>query len=343
MRLDVLPIGDGACSVLSHSCSPDVAVVDCGDRSRTSDEAAAQLTKFLGSRQAFIRQLVVTHFDADHWRGLVHLAQYQQYWVMKESASSSITLYYPNLPSPRGDLLPTILAVVSLNPKSPVRATALFDAWKRTGYLKATVGLNQGDVVELAGRPWNVLWPPLHIERKSEKRISQLIDDVKALADEFADSGYPALRNALRDAYRWWEGEDSKDTDPAPDDAAPLIPAARAEAFRKLANRVRRLNNYYSLVLEEDTGQVINFGDTEKGALKTIVSSQATRSHYPVMLAPHHGTVKVPTGFARADWCVAQGGVKSKDHFVNHQLTHGCSQFIDTLRASVVSFEWPDS
>lgn len=75
--LTVLPVGNGACSVLQHSHSPwessaspgsAVSIVDCGGASGTGRSPAEQLDAVLSRSDGEpLDSLVLTHWDADHW------------------------------------------------------------------------------------------------------------------------------------------------------------------------------------------------------------------------------------------------------------------------------------
>lgn len=72
--MEVLNVGDGACSRV-HA-GPSLAVLDCGSWGSTSGRAPANvLASALGARLADLDTLIVSHFDADHWKGLHHLAK----------------------------------------------------------------------------------------------------------------------------------------------------------------------------------------------------------------------------------------------------------------------------
>ena len=92
MPIDVLDVGDGACSVV-RCHYPDceaLTIVDCGEW-RTNGRAAAEKL-FHHVTYERIERLVVTHFDADHWWGLDEFARRPGVHF------SNLELIYPAVP-----------------------------------------------------------------------------------------------------------------------------------------------------------------------------------------------------------------------------------------------------
>jgi len=93
--LSVLDVGDGACSVLrGQGTLYRTAVVDCGGIG--ARRAARLLHHELGPRgHVHLDGLVVTHFDADHWRGLAGLPGLL---TSARDVPSALPLFYPAVP-----------------------------------------------------------------------------------------------------------------------------------------------------------------------------------------------------------------------------------------------------
>src|SRR6266511_489375 len=84
LTITVVDVGDGACTILRPgsllefpSCDPnsDLTVIDCGTYLASPDHACNRLMAVLGGFFARVTTIVVTHFDADHYLGLMRLAE----------------------------------------------------------------------------------------------------------------------------------------------------------------------------------------------------------------------------------------------------------------------------
>jgi Metallo-beta-lactamase superfamily len=200
--IDVLNVGDGACSVircperLRLGCAP--TIVDCGQWKGGQREPAAVAAAALGRDLANVDTLVVTHFDLDHWGGLRALAEI--YGAMGEGRRP-IRLVYPRLPDVVERLPATVLAFIATATGTGVRATELTRAWKEVATVTACP-LWAGDTFHAGCTSWEVLWPPQGLPANIGAGIARALDDADRLAADLARAGYPALRNNIIDAYK---------------------------------------------------------------------------------------------------------------------------------------------
>lgn len=200
-QLDVLNVGDGACSLLQCEarrqlgCRP--TIIDCGQWGGNQATPAEIVADALGTRLGNLETMVVTHFDLDHWGGLRSLSD--RYGRLA-NAEQEVNIVYPRLPGPISALPPTTLAFLVTVAGTGVRATELITAWKRVAEVH-TLPVWAGDTFAMACRDWEVIWPPARLPSHVESSIARALDDACELADDLARVGFPQLRENLAVAY----------------------------------------------------------------------------------------------------------------------------------------------
>lgn len=307
--------------------------------------------------------VVVSHFDYDHWGGLIDLAGL----VASRGRVEPIQLLYPRLPRPAQNVPVGALALMSLHTPGVERPQRVIDAWRAHGLLEAR-SMREGDWFEAVGRAWQVHWPPKVVGTDVTRAASAALEDLQALADDLRSQDYPALQESLERLHGWpsipdddrprnpLQGDDDVfegvwaplggdgDLFEGDGDARPLGAFVRAAAMgtipddpevintcRSLDRRLQRLNNYFSLVM--DCGpEFAAFGDIEKGALRYLVRSGRLQSRYVALLAPHHGTHPVPAGFPVAEVCLMQDGPAHAQRHAKHLDTHVSAECVGTDR-----------
>ena len=97
MRIETINVGDGACAVTSDTDkTTDLTLIDCG-RWRRGDRAAADRARdYLGERLGDVTTLVVTHFDRDHWGGLLELAA--THATLRPKNAPAVEIRIPGMP-----------------------------------------------------------------------------------------------------------------------------------------------------------------------------------------------------------------------------------------------------
>lgn len=220
VRLEVINVGDGACSAVSCDYHPDeVTLIDCGTHNRsdvlTGPEVAA--SQHLGGRLANLTTMVVTHFDADHWGGLRDLAE--PYRRRQSVTTRKLALYYPGMPvgwatsagRRDGELMAGLMALtrfVSPTKDDPVDLIALKNAWRGTADVRHRP-LYRGDTFAAHGHDWVVHWPPRRVNADRGRLYEAWLTEIEELANAMADDEEhpdPTLRDQLHEAYAQWSG-----------------------------------------------------------------------------------------------------------------------------------------
>lgn len=370
----VVAVGDGACTILRpwpERHSGPTAVIDCGVWKAKSIDASSALLTALGGKMENVAEVVVSHFDWDHWGGLRNLRQFPG----AHRSMPDATIYYPSMPRP------IVVALYAL--LGPLKGTgsAVLDLQRdmkpllRPGAALTLEPLHsKSHPITLAGDTFDVIWPPENLGSNIRQGLHNVLKDVEALADALDADGYPELRTNLDLAARATEKASTNDDSAAldagwdlssgdhdevdedmPDDdeggssfdnpmdavgdlGAPgllgSLPEKWKDEYRRVLKRARAANNDLSLVIASRTGKLIAFGDIGGGALDEALKSVQERS-FDVRLAPHHGTRKLPAAMPSADWCIAQGGKKHISSWTqDHLPTHpGARECFNTHRS----------
>lgn len=354
-EVNVLAVGDGACSVLRpwpENRPGPVVVLDCGVRRGKPTDAAQTLLDRLCGSLGDVEAIVVSHFDWDHWGGLANLRNV----ASPPNDLAAISLYYPAMP-PRV----TAAFMAMMGPLAGTGSAALdlqiaLTALSPTSTPPTLRPLNNRSApVLLAGDRFHVLWPPSQIGPNQLRAINNAVAAVDSLANDLANAGRPELRenlsranqtaqesqepnnqrdlpaqersNAQQDYTAWENGPDTEQDDWVPNEAPLLdtIPEEWHERYKRVLNKIRSANNDLSLVLAAESGRLIAFGDIGGSALTTllqILHGRANRTlpdKYDVLLVPHHGSHIYRPGMPYATWCVAQSG---RDHYPKWQTNH---------------------
>ncbi|MEU1687921.1 MBL fold metallo-hydrolase [Micromonospora sp. NPDC005707] len=350
-RVSVVDVGDGACSIIrtQYRGRESVLVVDCGSDSISPDEACDRLVDALDGRPEVIDTIVVTHFDADHYRGFVRLAERMR---ARGQRFESLRLISPR---------PPVVA-------PPFTAAYLAMELTVTGFRSLDLSLDLERVTEkgefqytplargngfLAGeRAYDVLWPPATLPSHLARGVRSAVSRFEQLAEQLTARGNNSLRDNFEAARNggWlkprhgdpetWTlnnaqlidgedlGEDMYENDH--DDGGALditrlnVPGELHDAFRGVWNAMRRANNNMSLVFEDaEPGRLIVFGDAGPPVLRWLTNTDLHPAHYALMLAPHHGTHPLPLALqVTADLCVGQNGNRRVHLWSRHRSTH---------------------
>ena len=305
-----------------------------------------------------LHSLIVTHYDADHWRGLEALAK--KHVPPNIFTGRSLKIYSPAVPFGIDPDLPgQIMQLISMTSSSGVEALDLEKAWNTAGVSTELIPVADGDIVMVAGREHLVVWPPRELDEPITSRAADIVQRISDMAVR-----RPELGEALKRAYRPKQLhpvrrdeddslqrtsfdretlgavlldldddlddylDDDEDDLPADEDeghpvdqAQPALANLTAEEV-KLVKEARALQNTLSLVLhDEDARTLLVYGDATESVLRAI--NGRLGCCYEVILAPHHGTHPLP-GRDPVGQCIAQGGPKSyKDNWRNnHVPTH---------------------
>ena len=181
------------------SITAPVVLIDCGGN--CAECAALVLAEHLSAADwDSLSELVVTHFDADHWVGLQVIAQSAPHGP---GGRSELPIYFPAVPFNVDRRLSAVAArFISVPSPSGVEAMDLRAAWGRLIPVRLNP-LAKGDPFLLAGRLHEVLWPPQHFDGSSTERLNLLVQRIEAEADSLYDEGYPQLKWSRR----WRQGD----------------------------------------------------------------------------------------------------------------------------------------
>ncbi|SJM57966.1 hypothetical protein FM101_05150 [Arthrobacter rhombi] len=359
-----MAVGDGACSVAYADAPSDDLVMDCG--AGTNPAATAPADKLLEElvsrkqRQWLPQELLVTHFDADHWGGLARLPiQAQAYKLQGHSLGlkgpKRVTIFYPRFPRPAAPLGVAMVAHALIG--TALQGGPFFDlvsAWKKAGAKVTLIPLCRGDSFCGPDEPWNVYWPPKDtdsLSAKSRIAIDTVVEELQLLVvrSGLVRLAYAAARTSElfteigeQTALRGTGVEENEL------EGMPLGSMALQIRLRELAsqeemtgddpywdgalwNRVRKYNNALSLVVSNCTGTFLNFGDCEGASLNKLLQLGICPGLTPhdtirplVLLAPHHGTQKpgktFESLFPDANDIVLQNGVQHSQKLRSKRL-----------------------
>jgi hypothetical protein len=349
----VLNVGDGACAVLrerssSGDCSGRTAIIDCGNR-RRAQPAAELLSQHLSDEDWHdLSELVVTHFDADHWKGLQLLAESAP--VTWDGIPSDLRIFFPAVPFDVTLQLPsTLMAFITIAGSFGVEALDLRAAWRKLTRVQL-IPLARGDSFSLAGRSHEVVWPPRWLDEPNTQRLNRVVQEIEEFAERLADNGHPRLIESLR-IYQhgphnrrprpYWRLntdyfdvcqlalQDEEDDEgigdlhlrDAPEPAIPRELVNDTE-FQKLYKKARAAQNDLSLIFHDHTEKsLLVFGDAPPNIVE-YVRKDLSQSGYQVALAPHHGSRRLLHGAPLADTCVSQGGEDMRKRWCNHKSSH---------------------
>jgi hypothetical protein len=333
--ISVLNVGDGACSVLRERCSGDdccgrTAIIDCGSTSKGRARSAAEaLSENLDPADwSNLSELVVTHFDADHWEGLLRVVAIAPTGF--GGVPPDLRIFFPNVPFGVNKRLPAaVMTFITATGPFGVQVLDLRAAWGGLTRLQL-VPLAEGDSFSLAGRIHEVVWPPVRLQERTTQRLNRLVERIEEEAARLAQNNYPQLQRSLDEAYA--NGPHNRNPERRNRVAndlrhasKPAIPRdwARSSEFRKLRYEARTAQNDLSLVFHDpQQASLLVFGDAPPWIVQRA-SNHLPAGGYQVALAPHHGSQLLRPGAPYADTCISQCGQRlHRGWKKNHKHTH---------------------
>lgn len=354
MRVDVVNVGDGACTVLRGQ--GETMVMDCGSWNAPDGKVPGMLLRAtMGTMAPIPSTVVVTHFDFDHWMGLKAFAD------ESPVGTESVQLIYPRFPSQAKPAQMAFLAYQTLHLTAPERsALDLFRAWdSKTASILRTPA-NAGDTFNAVGTSWNVLWPPRVLPANVSSAFDRIAKESEHLAKEYEPLGR-ALDwafesqffmddervNDITDDDRFAVGKDLPhhieydllDEYGAEDFAD--APADLRKRLRKNRAEVQNINNELSLVVEETKGRLLNLGDVQGWGLNKVIRSDEMRRSYCTILAPHHGTqvpgVRTSLRFPWSVRVIAQNGPRHRARLKEQELSAHTGKLLSTADAGTIT------
>lgn len=257
-------------------------------------------------------QLVISHPHADHYSGLLHLANVRRdRWRDRDLLREGATFFHPVVPKePEAQALVHYLMhlnnVISGLPEYALgRAVAATSA----GRVRREP-LWRGRHIELGGAPVDVLWPPLELDDRCRTRLRRLVQEYESVAEDAAAHGDDRLIRAVAavressddlraeerlygvsEEGQWQEFADdfsAQDDDESSRRHIFADPALEARA-RRLRSAISQGANYLSLVLATSPQRYVFLGDLDQ-SLHDEVTRDLLDEDHEVILSAHHGT-----------------------------------------------------
>jgi len=291
----VSDVGDGLCMALRTSYGETIQI-DCGSQ-QGSDVALNGLMKFynhLSSPDIFM----LSHFHLDHYNGLM-LASSRGYfpmpWEIKE-------VYYPKIPKFR-EKEEFMLCLLTMNLRVFGNETGImeYDFLKtisritRRSFIYKPV--SKGDVINIGGTSFEVLWPPPVIDEEGTLSvIRQAINDfnIAMEADEKIKELYQRVEK--EGLFRAYFEQEQRSYSGERDDPSKLVNNEYKEkklpdVVKKANDSLRKAANHLSLALFEHNG-LLFLGDLEKSEIRKVVNylESVGKKRFYVFVTPHHGT-----------------------------------------------------
>jgi ribonuclease BN (tRNA processing enzyme) len=290
----VSDVGDGLCMEL-RVMSNETIQIDWGSQQ--------------GGRFAFIKGnninpdvFILSHFHADHYNGLLYASTKSNNikWKVKK-------VYYPRLPyfQKNQDFF---LYLLTMNLRILGEETGIMEY----DFLQTIAKINsidfeytpvsQGDIIDINGTYFEVLWPPKKINDKNSLKIIKkaIIDFEEALKkDKKTKEIYDYIKNNKEKIFRTYFSNDvekiktkhtiknHKECNELKLNKTDKIPKVVKEANYSL----RRAANHLSLAFYE-SNNFLFLGDTENFEIKQIINYLLNRNcnEFYVLITPHHGT-----------------------------------------------------
>ncbi|WP_377560575.1 MBL fold metallo-hydrolase [Micromonospora andamanensis] len=344
--LTIVDVGDGACSIFRPAVGRSPAmIIDCGSNSLAANEAGDRLELALDNRIEDVGTILVTHFDTDHYLGLVRLAERMH---ATGERFRSLDLLFPAIPSLeyRTAYLAFAATVTGFRSLDLVRLLQQVTEGRFTYR-----AVSRGDAFRAAGHEFRVHWPPHYLGSGIAAQVRTAVQKFESLANMLHERGDSILKDNLHRARSglwaasevgiedrtnaaYWGAEEAAelgfDDFPEP----PLVadqdawridfPDDLKDDFRSAWNAFRRANNNMSVICDEvNHRHLVAFGDAEPPVVREVTRTKALAELYAVMLAPHHGTHSLPSSFeVKAVYCVSQNGSKRGHLWHKHCETH---------------------
>lgn len=293
----VSDVGDGLCMAI-HTLSGETIQIDCGSQqsSRVGLDGLMKLYDRFYGPDIFM----LSHFHLDHYNGLMLASSMCHLpfkpWRIKE-------VYYPKIPEfqKREEFMHCLLA---MNLRLFGDETGIMEY----DFLKAISRINRGsfrykpvskgDVINIDGTSFEILWPPAVIDEKRTLRvIQQAIDDFNIAIER--DKKIRELYQKVKEENlfkTYLEGGQRSDSGER-ENTAKLVnneykKKELPDVVRKANNSLRKAANQLSLALFEHN-RLLFLGDLESFEIREVVNyleSTSKKKLFYVFVTPHHGT-----------------------------------------------------
>jgi len=290
----VADVGDGLCMALRSSFGETIQI-DCGSQ-QGSHVALHGLMKFydhFSGPDIFM----LSHFHLDHYNGLLLASRshFPKAWEIKE-------VYYPKIPEFR-EKEEFMSCLFTMNLRLYSSDTGIMEYDLLDAVLKINKKpfrykpVSKGDVINIGGTSFEVLWPPAVIDKKGTLTVIQraINDFYQAMeVDKKTKELYQRVKEEglfgkyLEEEQRSYSGERDNTEELVNNDyKEKKLP----DVVKKANNSLRKAANHLSLALFGDNG-VLFLGDLENFEIRKVVNylESVGKKRFYVFVTPHHGT-----------------------------------------------------
>jgi ribonuclease BN (tRNA processing enzyme) len=288
------PVGDGNALELQNW---GTALMDCG-----GDDRALQVLHSASARG--MSEFLLTHLHADHYSG-----------ITKQPAGTKLSfdvdhIFLPALPliGNRGLTANFALALFTMNvllgSKSGIPEQDLIDSFASLNPRDSKPShtfLSKGDSFDLAGTPFQVLWPPRAVSGLVAQAAQEAVDEfekaigrderAREIRDRLTEQASQAADRAEQHAANEVDiVDDAADSDASTDvekdsESERYVP----ESLRSANRAIRDVANRLSLAFRCGS-RLIHLGDLESAELNQVATDLEGATDFFGMIAAHHGT-----------------------------------------------------
>lgn len=284
--------------------NPKMALIDCGKRH--DSELACKIG--LGKNRPDV--FILSHFHSDHYNGL------------QAAETDSLELekvYYPRIPyfAGRDKFVQYNIAMAerSYGWRTGSLSADLLRNIKRINRCEFEfTPLYQGREITFGDQEYEVLWPPIEIE-KTTIEMTQAIETFEKAREE--DEILQEITDEIqeREVISDYRG-DQRTYEPffqnhrVSDVELPIEERELPEVTQRAHKRLRDATDRMSVAFY-DPDRILFLGDLKAGELRKVSKDLAAlkQTYYDILIAPHHGTrYSTAMGDLEANWTVSSLG-----------------------------------
>lgn len=291
----VADVDDGLCMAV-YTISGKMVQIDCGEQknSKVAFSGLMRIYDSLYGPDVFI----LSHFHVDHYNGLL----YASINPRRYPAFRLREIYYPRIPEFREkEKFFRYLLTMNLLLFGSETGVMAYDFLQTISRMNKGMPftykpLSKGDLVNINGSFFEVLWPPTALEddrtlsvirRALEdfERALQGDEETRQLHDRVNEEGvFKAYFSEQDEQEKLWGRNEGYEFEKVKKRKLPEVVKRANKSLRKAANHL-------SLALFEDN-RLLFLGDTESSEIKKIVDDLQSRGResFYMFITPHHGT-----------------------------------------------------
>lgn len=281
-------VGDGLCMTI-NTIFGKTFQIDCG----TSNGSNIALDGFNRINFPFGPEIFcLSHFHKDHYNGLLQASINPRRFPKLHIKE----VYYPRIPefTEQKEFFESLYAM-NLRLFGYETGVMAYDMLKTISKINGISfnyrPLSKGEVIDVDGSMFKVLWPPKNIGSKTLSKIEKALKDFRKALD--IDPEMKRLYNYVKEEgvfeeYLKEEGrKEPTEYEPVRREKQRELPEETLNANKSL----RRAANDFSLALSEDN-RFLFLGDLENYELKQVIANLVSegKKRFYVLITPHHGT-----------------------------------------------------